>query len=96
MSKPSSQVLDGGAAVLADLGRLLRDEALELVQIEATYFVGRLLEAVHLLLPMVAASLKRGWKLTTRFVGRWPFGLSDRELPATHATLILPSQSPGR
>ena len=28
------------------------------MQIEATYFVGRLLEAVHLLLPMVAASLK--------------------------------------
>ena len=36
---------------------LLKDEALELVQIDATYFVNRLLDAVRHLLPMVAASL---------------------------------------
>lgn len=51
------KVLGRGTALLDDLGRLFRDEALELVQIEATYFVGRLLDAVRRLLPMVSASL---------------------------------------
>jgi len=51
------KVLESGRAILHDLERLLKDEALELVQIDATYFVNRLLEAVHRLLPMVADSL---------------------------------------
>jgi type I restriction enzyme M protein len=51
------KVLESGRAILHDLERLLKDEALELVQIDATYFVNRLLEAVHRLLPIVADSL---------------------------------------
>ena len=51
------KVLSRGT-ILDDLVCLLRDEALELVQIEATYFVGRLFEAVHQLLPMVSTSLQ--------------------------------------
>jgi len=51
------RVLDRGKEILHDLEHLLKDEALELVQIDATYFVGRLLDVVHHLLPMVADSL---------------------------------------
>lgn len=51
------RVLQHGDRILRDLERLLKDEALELVQIDATYFVGRLLEAVHRLLPLVSESL---------------------------------------
>ena len=43
--------------ILHDLERLLKDEALELVQIDATYFVNRLLDAVQHLLPMVSRSI---------------------------------------
>ena len=46
-----------GQKLLADLERLFKDQALELVRIEATYFVQRLLDAVHELLPMVTDSL---------------------------------------
>ena len=52
------KVLERGRDILFDLERLLKDEALELVQIDATYFVGRLLDAVHILLPTVANSLQ--------------------------------------
>ena len=51
------KVLDRGAAILGDFGRLLRDEALDLVEIDATYFVGRLIDATHRLLPMVSKSV---------------------------------------
>ncbi|MFH1932587.1 MAG: N-6 DNA methylase [Pseudomonadota bacterium] len=47
-----------GKKLLSDLERLFRDQALELVQIDATYFVERLISAVHELLPMVADSLQ--------------------------------------
>ena len=52
-----------GAAILGDFGRLLRDEALDLVEIDATYFVGRLIDATHHLLPMVSLSVHH--RLTT-------------------------------
>jgi hypothetical protein len=51
------KVLARGDDILHDLERLLKDEALELVQIDATYFVNRILDAVRHLLPMVRASL---------------------------------------
>jgi len=52
------RILERGRELLHDLERLLKDEALDLVQIDATYFVGRLLEAVQTLLPSVSASLE--------------------------------------
>ena len=51
------KVLARGDDILHDLERLLKDETLELVEIDATYFVNRLLDAVRHLLPMVTASL---------------------------------------
>lgn len=51
------KVLARGDEILHDLERLLKDEALELVQIDATYFVNRLLDAVQHLLPMVSRSI---------------------------------------
>jgi len=51
------KVLARGDEILRDLERLLKDESLALVRIEATYFVNRLLDAVHLLLPMVSRSI---------------------------------------
>jgi hypothetical protein len=51
------KILDRGQEILHDLQQLLKDEALGLVQVDATYFVGRLLDAVHRLLPLVANSL---------------------------------------
>ena len=51
------KVLARGDDILRDLERLLKDEALELVKIDATYFVNRLLDAVRHLLPIVTASL---------------------------------------
>jgi len=50
-------VLALGNDILNDLQRLLKDESLDLVQIDATYFVNRLLAAVHHLLPLVTRSL---------------------------------------
>lgn len=52
------KVVARGKDILLDLQRLLRDETLELVKIDATYFVGRLLDAVHKLLPLVSRSLQ--------------------------------------
>jgi len=49
--------LGRGKEILHDLDHLLKDEALELVQIDATYFVNRLLEAVQHLLPTVSNSI---------------------------------------
>jgi methylase of polypeptide subunit release factors len=49
--------LGRGKDILHDLDHLLKDEALELVQIDATYFVNRLLEAVQHLLPTVSNSI---------------------------------------
>jgi len=46
-----------GQKLLVDLEHLFKDQALELVRIEATYFVQRLLDVVHELLPMVTDSL---------------------------------------
>lgn len=51
-------VLSRGGDIRWDLTKLLKDEALELVRIDATYFVGRLLDAVHALLPSVSQSLQ--------------------------------------
>lgn len=51
------KVLARGDDILHDLERLLKDEALELVKIDATYFVNRLLDAMRHLLPVVTASL---------------------------------------
>lgn len=51
------KIMEVGRTILRDLQRLLKDEALELVQIDATFFVGRLLDAVHQLLPLVAETL---------------------------------------
>jgi type I restriction enzyme M protein len=51
------KILSRGEDILRDLARLLKDEALELVEIDATYFVNRLLDAVHHLLPMVTRSI---------------------------------------
>lgn len=61
------KILESGRAILHDLERLLRDEALELVQIDATYFVGRLLEIVHRLLPLVADSLHQRMQMDPGF-----------------------------
>ncbi len=46
-----------GQKLFSDLERLFKDQALELVRIEATYFVQRLIDSVHELLPMVTDSL---------------------------------------
>ncbi|AEB08772.1 HsdM family class I SAM-dependent methyltransferase [Desulfobacca acetoxidans] len=50
-------ILNRGKELIRDLESLHKNEALELVQLDATYFVGRLLEAVHTLLPLVSASI---------------------------------------
>lgn len=52
------RILERGRELLHDLERLLKDQALGLVRIDATYFVGRLLDAVHALLPPVTQSLQ--------------------------------------
>lgn len=46
-----------GRRMLADLESLLKNQALELVRIDATYFVQSLLDAVHALMPLVTDSL---------------------------------------
>jgi type I restriction enzyme M protein len=46
-----------GRKILADLETLHKNQALELVRIDATYFVQSLLDAVHALLPLVTDSL---------------------------------------
>ena len=46
-----------GRRMLADLESLFKNQALELVRIDATYFVQSLLDAVHALLPLVTDSL---------------------------------------
>jgi len=46
-----------GRKILADLESLHKNQALELVRIDATYFVQSLLDAVHTLLPLVTDSL---------------------------------------
>ena len=51
------KIISRGSEILRDLERLLRDEALELVEIDATYFVGRLIEAVQQLIPKLTESL---------------------------------------
>lgn len=51
------KILERGHEILHDLERLLKDEASGLVQVDATYFVGRLLNAVHRFLSLVADSL---------------------------------------
>ncbi len=54
------KLLARGDDILRDLERLLKDEALELVKIDATYFVNRLLDAVRHLLPMVTRPSSTG------------------------------------
>jgi hypothetical protein len=51
------RTIAAGQKLLVGLEHLFKDQALELVHIEATYFVQRLLDAVHELLPMVTDSL---------------------------------------
>ena len=46
-----------GRRMLTDLESLFKNQALELVRIDATYFVQSLLDAVHALLPLVTDSL---------------------------------------
>jgi methylase of polypeptide subunit release factors len=50
-------LLQTGRHLLDDLKRLHKDQALELVNVDATWFVGRLIESVHELLPLVTDSL---------------------------------------
>jgi hypothetical protein len=50
-------VLEGAKAIVKDLESLFRNQALDQVRIDATYFVRRLLDAVHRLLPWVTDSL---------------------------------------
>lgn len=59
------RIVARGHEILSDLKKLLLDEALELVQIDATYFVGRLLDAVHQLLPLVSDSLHHRLQVET-------------------------------
>jgi type I restriction enzyme M protein len=68
------KILETGGGIVRDLARLLKDEALELVQIDATYFVRRLLDAVHRLLPLVAESLHQQMQMNhelRREVAEW-------------------------
>jgi hypothetical protein len=51
------QLLQTGRHLLDDLKRLHKDQALELVNVDATWFVGRLIDSVHELLPLVTDSL---------------------------------------
>jgi hypothetical protein len=51
------RTIAGAQKFLADLERLFKNQALELVRIEPTYFVQRLIDSVHELLPMVTDSL---------------------------------------
>lgn len=51
------QLAKMGRHLLEDLKRLHKDQALELVNVDATWFVGRLIESVHELLPLVTDSL---------------------------------------
>jgi hypothetical protein len=51
------QLLQTGRLLLDDLKRLHKDQALELVNVDAMWFVGRLIDSVHELLPLVTDSL---------------------------------------
>ncbi len=51
------RILERGRMILADVECLFKNQALELVRIDATYFVQSLLDSVHALLPMVTDSL---------------------------------------
>lgn len=51
------KVLGRGQEIISDLIRLLKDETLGQVKIDATYFVRRLIDAVHKLLPSVQATI---------------------------------------
>lgn len=51
------RTIAAGRRMLADLESLFKNQALELVRIDATYFVQSLLDAVHALLPLVTDSL---------------------------------------
>lgn len=68
------QLLQTGRRLLDDLKRLHKDQALELVNVDATWFVGRLIESVHELLPLVTDSLhaRLGMEKTLRAeVEKW-------------------------
>lgn len=60
-------LLADGRRFLDDLQRLQSDQALELVDIDATYFVHRLIGAVHELLPIVAQSVHERLAIDTDF-----------------------------
>ena len=51
------QLLQTSRKYLDDIKRLHKDQALELVNVDATWFVGRLIESVRELLPLVTDSL---------------------------------------
>lgn len=61
------KIIDRGKHILRDLERLAKDESLELVEIDATYFVGRLLEAVHQLVPKLTDSLHHRMQTEPKF-----------------------------
>ena len=65
------RIISDGRKILEDIERLFKEEALELVRIDATYFVQRLIDSVHQLLPMVTDSLHMRFEtdlsLRTRF-----------------------------
>ena len=92
------RVLAAGQKLLADLELLFKDQALELVQIDATYFVQRLIDAVHELLPMVTDSLQMRFStdldLRARF-SRWALSQSiagnptDRDFALAVARQII-------
>lgn len=76
------KVLNRGSEIVSDLVRLLKDETLGQVKIDATYFVKRLIDAVHKLLPCVQNTIHHrvetdiafrkeiaGWALTQGIAG---------------------------
>ena len=68
------QLLQKGRQLLDDLKRLHKDQALELVNVDATWFVGRIIASVHELLPLVTDSLhaRLGMEKTLRAqVEKW-------------------------
>ncbi|OGL45207.1 MAG: hypothetical protein A2161_21335, partial [Candidatus Schekmanbacteria bacterium RBG_13_48_7] len=51
------RILNIGQNLISDLENLFKNQALELVRIDATYFVQRIIDSVHELLPIVTDSL---------------------------------------
>ena len=99
LTEPSKlSVVERGLDILRDLERLLKDEGLRLVQIDATYFVGRLLDAVHHLVPTVSDSLHHRLESDVQFrkeISAWAMkqsiagGATDPEFAKSVARQII-------